>query len=122
MSMHRNYFFSSLFFALIFASQNLAQSATRQVAGFGALFGCHDWNFANNPQNKGNDNVANNHIALEQWALGFLNGVSIYGDTDIFARTSESAVESWLDKHCASNPEQTMTDALKDYVSAFTHN
>jgi hypothetical protein len=99
----KNAIISCLFFSVLFA----ANSAEAPVVAMGQV-GCGNWIALRNTQKAD---------LLEQWVLGFLDGLSM-ADKKPFWDSSDPTIQwkvvySTLDGYCAANPMKTVLDGAQ---------
>ena len=76
----------------------LTQVAFSQTFTINAIVDCGIWIKARSE---------NNSVALEHYALGFLNGMVFESSFDFWGKPYPISIEQsylWLDKHCRENP------------------
>lgn len=45
------------------------------------------------------------------WLLGFLSGMAVQSDREVFAGTGNESIFLWTDHYCQSNPRSSLGDA-----------
>jgi hypothetical protein len=50
--------------------------------------------------------------SLEDWALAYISGAAVFTGRDALKNLDAYAIWRWLDNYCASNPFESVPDAL----------
>lgn len=51
------------------------------------------------------------------WLLGFLSGVAVQSDREVFAGTGNESIFVWTDQYCHKNPRANLGDAGTAYIA-----
>ena len=79
------------------------------IIGSGAASSCGRWL---------DDRQHDRHWQMANWALGFISGAAIWGDSvgDPLASTDSDGVFYWLDNYCKTHPSVYFHKAAEEFV------